>query len=648
MPLLSSLALASLLAAASASAATHLKPATSTTAGNELPQQPIALLLPDPQTHTKLVLQEDAVHLLRGALRDKAFGVVSVVGAYRTGKSFLLNELMGVGCDEGFTVGHQRHTQTKGIWVLPKQDGNGTLRLFMDTEGFEGTGQAEVYDDRIFAFAALVSSVLVYNLAETIKQADIERLAFASQLSQEFWRRAQRVARNSSGLEAGARTGALGGAIHGGGAVHGKWRPPALLWLVQRDFLEGGSVEAYLRQALAPTAGTQLDEHALRLNKVREALTSFERMKALGLPQPHVRRTELCSLPRANYDPGYLDGAAEVKGYVYEQAAAARAASGASTRTASGGGGGGGGGLRGEEFAALTTKLVAALNAHELPSAGSVVDSFNAELVRAALDRLVGGLRALVLPLSEAELQATFEQRLRQAVDDLVEESFGATDASDLEARAREALQAVADANFVASQRACDQLWTGCQARLKAGSAAWLPSTSRYAARVDACNRTLDGCVGPAAARFHAVLLPQLATEGKAEYSAAYHDRLHRALVALSVAGILAARFCVRSALLELTCALTFVLLELLPALLPFGLSTQLVWGSSRVERAVDAYESFVFNEYWDLEELLPYVALASTALFVLRRVVHRRRKWRSQLRGGGGADLAQVVVKGE
>ena len=53
-----------------------------------LPESPVALLLPDPQSHTKLVLQEDALALLR-SLRGP-LGVVSVVGAYRTGKSFLL------------------------------------------------------------------------------------------------------------------------------------------------------------------------------------------------------------------------------------------------------------------------------------------------------------------------------------------------------------------------------------------------------------------------------------------------------------------------------------------------------------------------------------------------------------------------------
>ncbi len=31
--------------------------------------------------------------------------------------------------------------------------------LFIDTEGFESTGKADVYDDRIFALSALISQV---------------------------------------------------------------------------------------------------------------------------------------------------------------------------------------------------------------------------------------------------------------------------------------------------------------------------------------------------------------------------------------------------------------------------------------------------------------------------------------------------------
>jgi hypothetical protein len=44
-----------------------------------------------------------------------------------------------------------------------------TQLLFIDTEGFESTGKADAYDDRIFALSALLSSVLIYNLPEAVR-----------------------------------------------------------------------------------------------------------------------------------------------------------------------------------------------------------------------------------------------------------------------------------------------------------------------------------------------------------------------------------------------------------------------------------------------------------------------------------------------
>lgn len=40
--------------------------------------------------------------------------------------------------------------------------------LYFDTEGFESTGKSNSYDDRIFALAAILSSVLIYNLPGTL------------------------------------------------------------------------------------------------------------------------------------------------------------------------------------------------------------------------------------------------------------------------------------------------------------------------------------------------------------------------------------------------------------------------------------------------------------------------------------------------
>ena len=89
-------------------------------------------------------------------------------------------------------MGHSRKTETKGVWMWSEPEslarpGQPPLQLlFLDTEGFESTGRADVYDDRIFALSSALSAVLVYNLPETIRESDLERLSFAVELAQAF------------------------------------------------------------------------------------------------------------------------------------------------------------------------------------------------------------------------------------------------------------------------------------------------------------------------------------------------------------------------------------------------------------------------------------------------------------------------------
>ena len=45
---------------------------------------------------------------------------------------------------------------------------------------------SDAYDDRIFALSSIMASVLVYNLPETVKEGDIEKLSFALELAREF------------------------------------------------------------------------------------------------------------------------------------------------------------------------------------------------------------------------------------------------------------------------------------------------------------------------------------------------------------------------------------------------------------------------------------------------------------------------------
>ncbi|KAK9394432.1 guanylate-binding protein 1-like [Crotalus adamanteus] len=85
--------------------------------------------------------------------------VVSIVGLYRTGKSYLMNKLAGKNSDR------------------PKQ----TLVL-LDTEGIgdveKGSNQNDAW---IFALAVLLSSTLVYNSVGTIDQAALDKLQYPFQ-----------------------------------------------------------------------------------------------------------------------------------------------------------------------------------------------------------------------------------------------------------------------------------------------------------------------------------------------------------------------------------------------------------------------------------------------------------------------------------
>lgn len=84
------------------------------------------------EDHTKLTLDKEGLDRLKSITGPVA--PVVIIGPYRSGKSFTLNQLLSVGCTEGFGVGHERVTQTKGVWfwgdpVPVKMEDGSTLNV---------------------------------------------------------------------------------------------------------------------------------------------------------------------------------------------------------------------------------------------------------------------------------------------------------------------------------------------------------------------------------------------------------------------------------------------------------------------------------------------------------------------------------------
>jgi hypothetical protein len=110
---------------------------------------------------------------------DGNLAIVCVAGLYRTGKSYLLNRLLGR--QDGFEIGPTINSCTKGLWIwgepidLPERD---LKVLLIDTEGLGSAfeDRNETIDMEIFCLGVLLSSMFIYNSMKNIDEGAIESL----------------------------------------------------------------------------------------------------------------------------------------------------------------------------------------------------------------------------------------------------------------------------------------------------------------------------------------------------------------------------------------------------------------------------------------------------------------------------------------
>ncbi|TNN50085.1 Atlastin-3 [Liparis tanakae] len=134
--------------------------------------------------------------LLAPEVRDKNVVVLSVAGAFRKGKSFLLDFMLRymyrkgednwLGEDDepltGFSWRGGSEPETTGIqlwsevFLIQKSDGTEVAVLLMDTQGaFDN--QSTVKDcATIFALSTMTSSIQIYNLSQNVQEDDLQQL----------------------------------------------------------------------------------------------------------------------------------------------------------------------------------------------------------------------------------------------------------------------------------------------------------------------------------------------------------------------------------------------------------------------------------------------------------------------------------------
>uniref|UniRef100_A0A8C1JUY5 Uncharacterized protein n=1 Tax=Cyprinus carpio TaxID=7962 RepID=A0A8C1JUY5_CYPCA len=131
----------------------------------------------------QLHVRKEAKDILDGITEPVV--VVSVVGLYHTGKSYLMNRLAGQ--QSGFALGSTIESKTKGIWMwcVPHPYEEGQTLVLLDTEGLGDVRKGdEKHDTWIFCLAVLLSSTLVYNSLGVIDNTALEKLHYVTELTE--------------------------------------------------------------------------------------------------------------------------------------------------------------------------------------------------------------------------------------------------------------------------------------------------------------------------------------------------------------------------------------------------------------------------------------------------------------------------------
>eukprot|EP00347_Sterkiella_histriomuscorum_P006351 403353091 len=146
---------------------------------SQFPDEPIQFIQIDDKGKCKI--NHSAFDMLSRI--NTKIAVICVAGPYRTGKSFLLNRLLGR--QDGFEIGSTVQSCTKGLWIWgrPIRVSEDMHAILIDTEGLGSCNRDQVIDTKIFSLAVLLSSYFIFNCMNAIDENALEALSLVCNLS---------------------------------------------------------------------------------------------------------------------------------------------------------------------------------------------------------------------------------------------------------------------------------------------------------------------------------------------------------------------------------------------------------------------------------------------------------------------------------
>lgn len=232
----------------------------------------------------QFIITDEAKEFL-SSLDNRQLGVISIVGKYRTGKSYFVNKvLLQAESNKGFAVGPTINPCTKGLWlwkktITIKNDNNEEEFdvLIIDTEGFGGIDENTNHDTRIFLFSLLLSSYFIFNSMGNIDEDALNSLMVIINLANNV-----KIKNNGD-----ATVNEIADTF------------PSFLWVI-RDFMlkvedDSGmkiSAKKYLENSLSNVKGN--NKSAMEKNKVRRMLKHFfQRRDCMTFIRPVEKEKDL-------------------------------------------------------------------------------------------------------------------------------------------------------------------------------------------------------------------------------------------------------------------------------------------------------------------------------------------------------------------